>query len=341
MKLRRVARMVLAQNLISYFTPFVTLALVAMIGYLVGQMRRAEKERTPGEQQLARALAVAEELEAIANRLQRALRSHMPAVLKFNAKMARIEQMAVPAWHELSDRADELLKPALRLSSEVSHAYAEILQQMSHLTAFAELRTDPLTGVLNRRAFDDTLSSLLSQQIRYGTPLSIAMLDIDLFKRVNDEKGHLVGDRILQQLAQVLKTDLRECDVLARYGGEEFVILMPQTELGLACSAAERMRAKVAEALPVTVSIGLAAAESGEPSTALLTRADSALYSAKHCGRNCVHLHEGASGRIVAIKPSHELKAAEHDGQTHVLKLEPMGAEPAKPTATLVDSEAC
>ena len=84
------------------------------------------------------------------------------------------------------------------------------------------------------------------------------MLDIDFFKHINDEHGHLQGDRVLQDLAAVAAADVRDCDILARYGGEEFVILMPHTELPGACNLCERLRAAVAERLPITVSIGLA-----------------------------------------------------------------------------------
>jgi diguanylate cyclase len=295
--------MILAQTWSEFFSAPVMLALVAVIGYFVGNLARARaKLRTQGEVDLSRALAVAQELDMIGRRLQAALSAHLPAVIKFNRRVARMERMPAPAWHELSDRADELLTPALRLSSEISHAYAEILQQMSHLAAFAELRTDPLTCVYNRRAFDESLLNCLSQDHRYGTTFSLAMLDIDLFKRINDQHGHLHGDRVLQELAQLLRSEVRECDIVARYGGEEFVILMPQTELHVACNMAERVRSRIRGSLPVTVSIGVAGALPNDTSNALLARADAALYSAKDAGRDCVHINEGPAGRIVAIK---------------------------------------
>jgi diguanylate cyclase (GGDEF)-like protein len=295
--------MIIAQTWSELLSAPVMLALVAVIGYLVGQLTRARaKLRSQGEVDLSRALAVAQELDMIGRRLQAALSAHLPAVIKFNRKVARMERMPSPAWHELSDRADELLTPALRLSSEISHAYAEILQQMSHLAAFAELRTDPLTSIYNRRAFDESLLNCLSQDHRYGTTFSLALLDIDLFKRVNDQHGHLHGDRILQELGQLLKAEVRECDIVARFGGEEFVILMPQTELRVACNMAERVRGVIRESLPITVSIGVAGGLPNDTASSLLNRADAALYSAKNAGRNCVHINEGPSGIIVAIK---------------------------------------
>ena len=198
--------------------------------------------------------------------------------------------------------------------AEISHAYAEILQQMTHLSSFAELRTDPLTGVSNRRPFDDSLAALLERHARHGESLSVAMLDIDFFKRVNDEQGHLQGDRVLQGLAQLLKSELRETDVLAHYGGEEFVILMPATPLAAACHAAERYRANVEQNLSVTISIGLAGAMPEDNASSLLSRADAALYLAKGSGRNCVYLYENSLGQAVAV--TERLAAAQPD-ETH------------------------
>jgi diguanylate cyclase len=174
---------------------------------------------------------------------------------------------------------------------------------MTHLSAFAEMRTDPLTGVANRRAFDDQLQRMLStHQDSQEPPLGVAMLDLDHFKLVNDRQGHLAGDRILQELTQLLKPALREGDMLARFGGEEFVVLMPRTPLRSACSLAERLRQRVEEKLDTTVSIGVAANIPGETSTDLLSRADAALYTAKQEGRNLVSLHEGIEGRIATIR---------------------------------------
>jgi len=279
------------------------LAAVAALGYIVGRMRhRKELERRAnGRQEIMRARIVARELEGIGNQLQKALQAHIPAVNKFSSQLSRLEQKPQVSWHELCDRADEMLKPILRLSSQISQAYSELLQQTADLASFAELRTDPLTGVANRRAFDESLATYVSRQSRYGEPLSLAILDIDFFKQVNDAHGHVQGDRVLQNLAALLRGAVRDCDLVARFGGEEFVLLMPQTELHAACSLTERIRASVQQLLPVTVSVGLAAAADDDTPEHLIARADAALYQAKGAGRNRVCLHEGSSGRIVGI----------------------------------------
>ncbi len=280
-------------------------AAMATLGYVLGRRRTTPQTRSRSQtrHEIERAMSVAQELEAIAYRLRKSMAFHVPSIVKFNSQLKQWERKSDVSWQQLCDRADDLLKPAMRLSTEISHAYSDLLQQMTHLSAFAEMRTDPLTGVANRRAFDDQLQRMLNaHQDSQEPPLGVAMLDLDHFKLVNDEQGHLAGDRILQELTQLLKPALREGDMLARFGGEEFVVLMPRTPLRSACSLAERLRQRVAEKLDTTVSIGVATNIPGETSTDLLSRADAALYTAKQEGRNRVSLHEGFEGRIATIR---------------------------------------
>ena len=296
----------------------VMLAVVATLGYLVGRRKTdtTSTSRNNTRHEILRALAVAQELETIAYRLRKSMANHVPAIVRFNNQLHRWEHSNELSWHELCEKADDLLKPALRLSTEISHAYADLLQQMTQLSAFAELRTDPLTGVANRRAFDDALSQMLIKHENDELPLSIAMLDLDNFKSINDEQGHLTGDRVLQDLTQLLKALLREGDVLARYGGEEFVILMPHTPLRSACSLAHRARARIEEKLPTTISIGVGATMPTESATSLVSRADAALYAAKREGRNCVCQHEGANGKIVTLRNDPTAEPSKSDAKT-------------------------
>ncbi|MDR3577437.1 MAG: sensor domain-containing diguanylate cyclase [Anaerolineaceae bacterium] len=154
--------------------------------------------------------------------------------------------------------------------------------------------TDTLTGLYNRRYFFEFATQEFERSRRYGRSLSVMMLDIDHFKKVNDTYGHLVGDRLLTELAEKCKETLREAEVMARYGGEEFVILLPETTLNLAFQAAERLWQAIAslqvdvEGQPVSISVSLGVAElesSCATLEALLERADQALYQAKAAGR--------------------------------------------------------
>lgn len=287
------------------FSATVLLAAMATLGYVLGRRRTAPQTRCRQntKHEIMRAMGVAQELEAIAYRLRKSMAFHVPSIVKFNSQLKQWERSHDVSWHDLCDRADELLKPAMRMSTEISHAYADLLQQMTQLSTFAELRTDPLTGISNRRAFDESLENLLSEhQDADQPPLSIAMLDLDNFKRVNDEQGHLAGDRVLQDLSQLVKAGIREGDIVARFGGEEFVVLMPRTTIGVACTLLERLRQRIAEKLTTTVSIGLAASQPEETSTSLLARADAALYMAKKEGRNLLAIHEGGDDRIAVVR---------------------------------------
>ncbi|NHC12351.1 GGDEF domain-containing protein [Motilibacter deserti] len=161
---------------------------------------------------------------------------------------------------------------------------------LERVTALAT--TDALTGVANRRSFDEALERELSRASRSGAPFALALLDIDFFKRLNDTYGHQTGDVALQRVAAAVAGAVRGSDVVARYGGEEFAVVMPATGLEDAAMVAERVRAAVQaiEAEPhVTVSVGVAAyPEAARTAPVLLAAADAALYASKEGGRNRV-----------------------------------------------------
>ena len=162
------------------------------------------------------------------------------------------------------------------------------------------LTQDHLTGAANRSHFQQQLDRAQRDWQDRGEPLSLLMLDIDHFKRINDVHGHPAGDRVLSHFANTLSAALRPTDLLARLGGEEFAILLPATTLVDAVAMAERLRILVAEMrvttangdVTVTVSLGCATAAVDDD---LLEAADRALYTAKHAGRNRVHVYEPGS----------------------------------------------
>jgi diguanylate cyclase (GGDEF)-like protein len=153
------------------------------------------------------------------------------------------------------------------------------------LAATIELaRTDPLTGLLNRRAWHDLLDAELARAGRAGGSLCVAMLDLDHFKRFNDEFGHVAGDAFLQQLAAEWTAAIRPSDTLARYGGEEFSLLLPDCDLVAAVEVIERLRASVP--LDECCSAGVVCWDGSETPLDLITRADEHLYDAKEAGRD-------------------------------------------------------
>jgi two-component system, cell cycle response regulator len=174
-------------------------------------------------------------------------------------------------------------------------------QLRSHVQATMELAvTDALTGLYNRRHMETQTAALVEHAINRGKSLSLLALDVDHFKTVNDENGHAVGDRVLQELAARLKQSIRNIDMICRIGGEEFVIVLPNTNAEMAAKIADRMCRSVSAKLfnvgartgplLITVSIGVAAVEgSSDTMEAIMKRADEALYSAKRAGRNRVN----------------------------------------------------
>jgi len=192
----------------------------------------------------------------------------------------------------LRNESDELgqLAKSINLASEtLQKLYGELERRSTH---------DGLTGVLNRAAFDERLVAEFTGADRFHRPLSLLMVDIDFFKRVNDTRGHQAGDDVLQAVAKLLGESIREGDMLTRYGGEEFAVILPETDVDSAVVLAERLRQAVentpivsglSEEISLTVSIGCA---SRSPLIAkpedLIRTADSALYAAKGSGRNRV-----------------------------------------------------
>lgn len=172
----------------------------------------------------------------------------------------------------------------------------QVALAVSHARLFAQIErqalTDALTGCVNRRAFDMQLQRDLHMATRTRQPLALIMLDVDHFKQVNDTYGHDAGDAALRFLADILRAELRTVDTAARHGGEEFAIILPQADLSGALVVAERLRAQLEQTHvpgigPVTASFGLAAfPQHAQTATQLVTRADRALYDAKHTGRN-------------------------------------------------------
>lgn len=164
--------------------------------------------------------------------------------------------------------------------------------------------TDGLTRLKNRRSFEDKLAEEVARVRRYGTPLSLLLIDVDHFKQFNDTFGHPAGDGVLRGVARLLEDTARPMDLVARYGGEEFAVLLPNTDEPGAVAVAERFRKAIADGdwreRAITVSVGSATLTFPEKSgPSLVQQADAALYHSKNNGRNCVH-HIGilSNGRL-------------------------------------------
>jgi diguanylate cyclase (GGDEF)-like protein len=183
---------------------------------------------------------------------------------------------------------------------------------LHNVQLFAEIRDhglrDSLTGCFNRAHGLEVLESELSRARRSQNPVSVMMFDVDQFKRINDEHGHLCGDEVLSAVGQRLRQVLRRSDLRCRFGGDEFLIVLPETAAPGAARVGEWVRGEIEQivvtgrdaAIAPTISVGVATATAGEQADSLLERADRALYAAKAAGRNCVR---GGVGRATHLYP--------------------------------------
>ena len=272
------------------------LAIAAFAGYWLGRhrLRPGRRSRRRVRPEVERALSIIGDLENVASQLRHALSHHGSALRKFATRLVRFEREQVVARHELCDQAEEMLKPAMRLTAEISDAYARLAQQMSHLATFAELRADPITGAANRVVLDETLDAILSDAASSTAGPTVAMVEIDFFEQINDSRSLLQGDRVLIDLGAALRQSIRPSDLLARFGNEDFAIVMPDTDITVAAARAETIRTAIRDHMPVTVSIGLAAAQHNDTAAAVLGRASAALAKAKAAGRDCVYQFDEA-----------------------------------------------
>lgn len=288
----------------------VGLAVVATFGYVIG--RRSAKSTTStqgrGRQEVKRARSVARELDQIAGEIRKHLNAHRNSVSRFKERIGTMsithEEEAV---QRLCKEAEDILYATQRLTMQMAHSYDGLRGQITQLTGLTEARTDPLTGLSNRRAMDDALRSLLAMYHRYDQSFAVAMFDIDRFKQINDANGHVYGDRVLQGVASLLADGVRESDSVSRFGGEEFVVLLPQTGLEEAATLAERLRESIANTLmedvKLTISGGITIVEEGDQADNVLTRADTALYHAKSMGRNRIAINDGENLHVVGDVP--------------------------------------
>jgi diguanylate cyclase len=216
--------------------------------------------------------------------------------------MPRMVESLLRETREMKGSVSEL-QGKLRSSSEE----VESLRKALH-SAVGEALTDPLTGLKNRRGFDRVVAEALSLKPEGLKGYGLMMVDIDHFKRVNDEYGHVFGDKVLRSIAQVLDSMVRGRDAVARFGGEEFAVLLPETGVEGARLLADRIRSTIANGRVrrhdssdqvgnITVSVGVAGYNPGESVESFIDRADKALYASKQNGRNRVSVAENADRR--------------------------------------------
>jgi diguanylate cyclase len=202
----------------------------------------------------------------------------------------------------LVQKVTEVIEANQRLEDDLVVARYRMQEQAQELDRTrTEARTDVLSGVDNRKAFEETLDFLIRHFKRQGTSFAVIMCDVDHFKWINDTHGHPAGDRVVNHLGAFLKSCLRAGDYVSRYGGDEFALLLPGAPLKAAEEIADRIRLEIecrnfdvgggGQRVAVTLSVGVAAVREGDTQETVLERVDRALYKSKESGRNQTHVY--------------------------------------------------
>ena len=285
---------------------FAFASFVVTIGVALGwwlHSRRAGRRQASEETRHAR--DVLGRLHDLAARVAADVGEHSSRVEEINEELTSTESsdtdVVVTAVQKLVEANDQM---QAQLCSAEDKLQEQARQIKSHAT---EARTDALTGLANRRAFDDETTRLFAEFQRRGQTFSIVMIDVDHFKKFNDTHGHQAGDEVLRGVGRVLQKSTRGTAVAARYGGEEFAVILPGTSVTDATVAAERVRRAIADTdfhfqgntLRVTVSVGVADLIRGEDIAAMIERSDVALYTSKAAGRDRTHWHDGQQAHPV------------------------------------------
>lgn len=236
-------------------------------------------------------------------------------VSKYQTQLTSISQRvqggSEPAREEIQGLLTQIMKANQQLQQRLDSA-EERLESQTHQIAdyLTEARTDGLTGLTNRKAFDQTVDELYLQWQSKHQAFTLSLIDIDHFKKINDTYGHPAGDAVLKKVSETLRTEFRDAVCVARYGGEEFAILtlMPIEE---AADCLDRLRGVVSRTefrhedtvIPVTLSGGVAQIAGDDKIGKLVRRSDEALYAAKLGGRNRIYLNDGNVCRLVTKQP--------------------------------------
>src|SRR4051812_7510633 len=295
-------------------------AIQLAIGIALGLWFRRADSTAPahGKHDLTQASLIAQRLQNLADEMSSSVGEHRSKLDHASQLLTSGADTSDESLTELVvDVIGDVVRANQNLKSKLHTAEGRLQEQAVEIEAhMSRSLTDALTGLPNRREFNERLEERMGAWNRRRDVFSLLLLDVDHFKKLNDKYGHLAGDQVLATIGRALRGAIRREDAVARYGGEEFAILLPTTTLEQAAQAAQKVREAVArvavdrnnQQLAVTVSGGLATIEPNERVESLIQRADSALYAAKAAGRNCAFVHNGidcqlADGSATATQP--------------------------------------
>src|SRR4051812_21013000 len=285
-------------------------AVQLAIGVILGMwVKRSDSTATEhSKHDLMQAGLIAKRLQSLADEMSSSAQEHRSKLDRASHLLTSGANTSDESLAELVvDVIGDVVRANQNLKSKLNTAEGRLQEQAVEIEAhMSRSLTDALTGLPNRREFNERLEERMGAWNRRRDVFSLLLLDVDHFKKLNDRYGHLAGDQVLSTIGRALRGSIRREDAVARFGGEEFAILLPSTSLEDAIQAAQKVREAVArvaidrnnQQIAVTVSGGLATIESNERVEALIQRADSALYAAKAAGRNCTFLHNGIDCRL-------------------------------------------
>ena len=253
-------------------------------------------------------------LHGLSHRMAADVNEHNSHVGEVDRELTQARDQGSSKVSELVDRLILANRSVQTKLTETEGKLDELSQKMEHHAS--EARTDVLTGLSNRRAFQEEAVRVLSNYRETDEAFALVMIDIDRFKQVNDVHGHPFGDEVLRSVGAILRDSMRGRDLVTRYGGEEFAILMTRTNLADARRGAESVREIIektrfqfgGKALNLTISLGVAEIQPFEDMAGILKRTDQAMYAAKHAGRNRVYWHDGTLPHPLLVL---QLRAAE------------------------------
>lgn len=273
-------------------------------GYYMGWTRRSLRDREELSKQRNASVKVLSNLLSTTEELTADVDTHNMEIRQVGQDVVDtvVEGEMTSVQQRLLKQIASVLESNRKLEDDLTYARYRMEEQAQEIDRTRkEARTDALSGVANRKAFDEKLEMCVRDWRKHASPFVLVLADIDHFKWINDTHGHQAGDHVVGKLGEFLKTFLREIDFIARYGGDEFAILITGCELKRGADIAERIRARVAAAVfnvaagqraSVTFSIGVATPEGEDDANRLIEKADHAMYRSKNVGRNKVHVYE-------------------------------------------------